>query len=469
MLIVDNNKKIPLYEQLFFEIRRLIISGEYKPDQQLKPIRVLADELEISHNTVIRAYQELVSEGYVRTVQGSGYYVEELATIKELKNRDICYCDKDDTDELPIHYDFHYDRFSTNLFPWSKWRRYLQQAIAEESYTDKIMYEENKGNYLLRKSICDHILKQRGIHCTPEQVVICSGTQYALNIIMDILPDISYNVGFEEPGYDGMRQIFLNRRCKISSVNVTEKGIDANQLERMDCNLLYITPSHQFPTGATLPMAKRLQILEWSRRNKVYVIENDYDCDFLFGERPLLSMQSLDRNGYIIYMNTFAKVLTPEIRCAFLVLPQHLVSVYDKKYSNYYSSLSGYEQRALYDFIEDGNLMRQSRKMANLSQRKNEIVRKVFKEQLCGIVEPYATNSGTHILVRIKGVNNPDDMIDQLRKRKIQIYSTHDYWHVKENEPKDLFLIGYSCIEEKELENACMELAYAIKEILGIL
>lgn len=469
MLHLDDNKNVPLYEQLFWEIRNNILKGEFEKNQRLTPIRILANELEISHNTVSKAYQQLVAEGYVRAVTGSGYYVEELQTLKEINrqknssvNKNTIYSEQD----IPIKYNFCYEGFSSEIFPWNKWRRYLLEALTEESYANHISYEVNKGNLELRKSLCKYLHKNRGVKCDPQQIVISTGTQYAMNILADIFPKRTYKIGVEEPGYDGMRQVFLNKGYKICPINMTKDGINANILEQTDCDLLYLTPSHQFPTGITLSMSKRLQILEWGRRNKCYIIENDYDNEFLYGERPILSMQSMDRGERVIYMGTLSKVLTPELRCAFTVLPPHLMKIYEEKFSHFYSPISVYEQKALAAFIDNGGLERQSRSMAVLNRRKCEVIYKILNSELKKEVKCFPTPAGSHLLVKIFGFKNQKDLIYEMRQYGIQIYETDDYWFASEHEDKDVYLIGFSGILEENLREACMEFVDALRKII---
>lgn len=469
MIQLDNNKKVPLYEQLFRELRKNILSGEYEKDQQLKPIRVLAKELKVSHNTVNRAYQQLLAEGYIRALQGSGFYVEEMYTIQGAKRKIAQKHALVSTvkEEYEIKYDFGRSSIANEVFPWSKWVRYLQNTVWDESYKNQVVECESKGTLELRTAICQHIKKTRAVDCNPDQIVVCPTTEHALEIITNILPQKEYIVGVEEPGSEKMRRIFINSGYKIYPVPTYENGIDANHLEKTDCNLLYLTPSFQFPTGVTVPLIKRLQMLEWCRRNGVYCIENDYENEFLFGEQPVLSMKSLDRNDVVVYLSTFSYVLTSEIKCAFVVLPMKLLQSYNERYRYFRASMSNYAQHALAQFINDGNLERQSRKVALLIRKKKEIFINYIKENLSKQVICYSIPAGSHCLIRIPKCRDADLMAEKFMYYGINIISANVYWYNKDNRPNDSFLMCFGAIREKEMQMACISFENALNAILA--
>lgn len=468
MLLLDK-KGVSLYEQLFGALRQSIIQGDLKTNEALKPIRVLSEELHISNNTVSRTYQQLQAEGYIRSVQGSGYYVEDLAAFPHsgLPSRKALNNVVSEP-SFPLKYDFNYENIESNFFPWTKWRNYMQVAMIEESSCAKIAYECNKGNLELRKSLCDYVNNSRGVKCTLDQIVISAGTQYAMDIITDILHGEVNTVGVEDPSFIGMQKIFIKKGYKITDLSMTELGIDTDALENSKCNLLYLTPSHQFPTGVTTSLEKRLQILEWAQKNQSYIIENDYDNEFLYGEKPIPSIQSLSTSQNVIYLSTLSKVLSPSLRCAYFVLPDKLMEIYEDKYKYYYSALPTYNQKALASFIRDGELERHARKISLLHRRKYEIFIRVIQEHLEGIVNIYHTPAGSHILMQIPGCTSQEDLIKKMRLRGFGIYGTKDYWRNQPKASEDLFLFGFNSLPEEELEEACIEFACVLKDIINI-
>lgn len=470
MIQLDNNKKVPLYEQIYMEIRKCILSGEYVTNYQLQPIRVMAKELKVSHNTVNRAYQQLLAEGYIRATQGSGFYVEEMYTMidskKKILQKTFQFVEPKET-ERTIKYDFSRSKFVNEGFSWGKWARYVQNAIIDAAYKDNISECKNKGNYELRREICDYVHKKRAVDCSPEQIVICPTTEHAMEIIINVLPDDVYKVGMEEPGSEKMRRILKGHGYEIEPIPVYENGIDVNYLEKTDCNLLYLTPSFQFPKGVTIPLVKRIQTLEWCRRNNVYCIENDYENEFLFGNKPIMSMQSLDKHQNVIYISTFSNVMTTEIKCSFIVFPKSLIKAYEDKYEYYRSYMSDYEQVALSRYIHDGHLERLSRKMAIINRRKKDIFFNYVQENMSDIMCCYSVEAGTHHLIKIYGCEDSESMMERLKDHGIIIYPTREFWYEKINAPRDVFMLSFSCILEKDMYKACSCFEKELRDILG--
>lgn len=469
MIYLRNDIGKTLYEQLYEIIKNDILQGKLQKDQALRPIRTLAAELDISNNTVNRAYQMLLSEGYVRAVSGSGYYVEDIDSLLDLG----APLDKADPDlengreqNAPLKYDFKYEYIDASLFPWNKWRQYMMDAISLESYKSTIGYESNKGSEALRKSLCQYLNTNRGINCRPEQVVVCAGTQYGLDIITNILK-IS-KVAFEEPGYNAVRNIFINKGCQIIPIPLAQEGIDSKVLEAFkgsaDVELLYITPSHQFPTGITTSMADRQTLIQLAKDKGMYIIENDYDNEFSYGNKRLPALQSLSADN-VIYVSTLSKVLSPSLRCAYFVLPDRLVPVYDKLYGYYNSALPTSNQRALSNFINDGHLDKHTRKMSALNKRKYEIFIVMMKKLLGDRVEIY-NPAGSHVLIKIQGCVNQAGLINKARKRGLGIYGTKQYWAVQEQAPEDVFLFGYNSMSEQKIKEGCQALAEALTELI---
>lgn len=465
MIHLDKEKGLPLYEQLYEQLQQAIIRGELKQGEALRPIRVLAEELQVGKNTVNRAYQQLLAEGYIRSVVGSGYYVEDISDLIYKKNDHLGLRIQEEEENYPIRYDFNYENIDGSSFPWTKWRQYVQNALLEESYYTEITYEDNKGSLELRKQLCTYLNNSRGIRCTPEQVIISPGTQYAVDMIAEILPMTHYRVGFEEPGYDDMRNIFQNKGHDIVPLPVIDSGVDLHILEQTNCNLMYLLPSHQFPTGITTSLTRRLQLLEWAKKKQIYIIENDYDNEFSYGKSRLPSLKFLDEGDNVIYLSTLSKVLSPSMRCAYFVLPEKLMEIYEARYQYYYSSLPTFHQKALASFIGDGHLEKHVRKLSLINKKKHQIFVSTMYRLLNDQIEIYDATAGSHVFMRIKGCCDQKLCLQRMQKHGIKIYGTKEFWYQEENRKEDTFLIGYNSIPEEELEDACVAFAAALKEI----
>lgn len=465
MIYLTAKDNRPLYEQLYAEIKNEIITGRFPKNTALSSLRVMEKELQVSRNTVDRAYQQLLAEGYIRSVPGAGYFVEDIENdyfsefmpLKKRVEKTVKYSSK-----TKVRYDFEYASIDSNLFPWSKWKKYIQNAILTESSSSAISYESNKGNLLLRKSLCGFLNRHRGVNCKPEQIILCAGTQYAMEIVTDLLPVDRNRVAFEEPGYDAMRYLFEDKGYSVTSIPVLENGVDVELLSKTNCNLLYITPSHQFPTGIVTSISNRNKMLKWAYQNDAYIVENDYDSEFRYGIMPIPSLQSLDRYQKVIYVGTVSKVLSPSIRCAYVILPETLIDVYDTKYRYFNSALPSYHQLALAQFIDDGLLEKHIRRVSTINEKKYLVLINAMKEFLSNEVEIFQQPAGVHTLVRIIKCTNQKEMIEMMKSASIGIYGTKEYWRDPKKAREDIFLMGFNSMSEEDIRGGCKKMAQVL-------
>lgn len=470
MVYLDKRVNKPLYEQIYEEIKEEIIQGNLKKNTALSSVRVMAKELQVSRNTIDRAYQQLLAEGYIRSVPGSGYYVEDISTdylnYYNIKHKDVIVSPISQRREK-LKYDFEYSSIDSTMFPWEKWRKYMQNAILEEASYKSIPYEINKGNEALRRNLCRYLERKRGVHCKVEQIIICAGTQFAMDIVTNLLKPNEYHVAYEEPGYDAMRNIFLQKGYQLTTIPVLEDGVDTEVLEKTDCNLLYTTPSHQFPTGTVTSIAKRNKLLRWAYKKDAFIIENDYDSEFRYGTMPIPALQSLDTYNRVIYMGTLAKVLSPSVRCAYIILPESLLESYERYYQHYNSALPTYNQIALANFIEDGLLEKHIRKLVVTNERKYNTLDRAIKEYTNNKIKIFRQPSGVHTLIQITGCINQKQMIEVMRSESIGIYGTKSYWYNQSGNIEDIFLMGFNAIPEEKIEPGCKKIGEVLNRRLS--
>ena len=475
MILLNRDNPVSLYEQLYMKIKRQIRTEKMLPGEKLQPIRTFASTLGVSINTVNRAYQQLLSEGYIRAIQGSGYYVadqqSDLVNRPHLDAKDKAKKTKRTaakrTENDYVRYDFRYRSYESQTFPWNKWQHHVNTAITELSYAPTVSYEpDNRGNLLLRQILCNYLNKYRGVMCTPDQVVLCPGEMYALDIIMKILPQKPYIAGTEDPCHSSMRLFFYNYGIPVRQIPVTDTGIDTALMKKSDCNLLYLTPSHQFPTGATLSLEKRQEVLRWGRQKGAYIIENDFDCEYNFGDRSLPAIQALGSAERVIYVNTFSRIISPQVRCAYIVLPPAMVHTFEKKYKPYYSSLSSYEQRALAHFIRGGDLEKQIRKLTALNKRKLDIIKRVFDTEMHEEIYYPPATGGNYILIRVNGCTSAKKMMEHLQARGIWLDDAGSFFHAFGINKQNRFLVGFGAIPIERLEKACRALVSGIRGYL---
>lgn len=467
MIFVDKHKKVPLYEQIYYGYRKAIEDNTFEKGSLLPPIRSLAKELNVSINTVSKAYQLLLSENYIRSVQGSGYFVRNVKTVQKKSKKETLSISEISVND-GIQYDFHYDTMDSLLFPWSKWRHYLLKAISDEAIRENIGYEDKKGCLELRQILCQYMYRTRGIQCDTDQIIICAGKQYAMDIILDILPPKYNCVGIEDPCLPRVRKAFRDKGKKRVSIPIMDEGLDVTRLEKSSCNLLYTTPSHNFPTGSVTSLTKRVQLIEWAKRTGSYVIEDDYENEFFDGIQTLPSIYSLDHDNRVIYMHTLSRVLSPSIRCSYIVLPKQLLAAYERRYKYYFTALPLHHQTALAHFIEDGHLERQCRKTRSYNQKRYQKVTSFFTEELSDLVSCIPVSSYTHVLLTIAPCTNAEELLEVMEENGIRIYSAKNFWNTEASVAENIFILGFHGIPEEILLTACEKFAFILRDFYDI-
>jgi GntR family transcriptional regulator / MocR family aminotransferase len=329
----------PRYLQLARALKQAILERRCAPATRLPATRVLARELGLSRNTVLAAYEQLAAEGFIEGRVGSGCYVAALSgseTVRESapqpkRPRKIILARRGQRiaavydraipgrQHRGLRYNLQYGLPMANTQLASAWRRELNYAAAH-AQTD---YPDPQGLPELRQEVCGYLARRRGIVASPDEVLIVSGTQQAFALAADVLLDDGDRVVLEDPHYQGARQVFQAHGAKLVTCPVDGDGIITHALPK-NARLALVTPSHQFPTGAVLSLARRMDLLAWAERNRCWLIEDDYDGEFRFDARPLAALKSLDRGDRVIYFGTFSKVLFPSLRLAYMVVPPGL-------------------------------------------------------------------------------------------------------------------------------------------------
>ncbi|MDR1319834.1 MAG: PLP-dependent aminotransferase family protein [Gracilibacteraceae bacterium] len=467
MVYLEPGGKEPLYEQLYRGLKEDITAGRMPKGTMLKSLRVMERELAVSRNTVDRAYAQLLAEGYISAVHGTGYFVEDIA-------RDFSAgAEAGKTAPAPalipkktqVKYDFEYDSIESGLFPWTKWKKYVDDALLTEASGRELSYESGKGSLALRRALCGFLFRHRGVSCDPEQMIICAGTQYAMEILTSLLPPDRNRFAYEEPGYAAMRHFIESKAYVLTSIPVVETGVSYDVLKKSRANLLYITPSHQFPTGTVTSISTRNKLLHWANKRDAYIIENDYDSEFRYGMIPIPSLQSLDKGQRVVYMNTLSKILSPSVRCAFLILPWKLVALYEKKYRWFNSALPSYHQNALAQMIEDGALERHLRKIAVWNEKKYHILADAIETHLAGAVRIVRYPAGVHTLIKIAGCKDQERLIRGLEQAGVRIYSIKRHCHDAAKAYENIFLMGFNSMSERDIISGCKRMAAALAEL----
>ncbi len=463
MLIIDKLSGDPLYMQIYQQLKDKITAGELREGSMLPPIRTLAITLMVAKNTVDSAYQQLSSEGYVLGKAGSGYKIQKIDIPVLASPADKQYDTKRIIRKMQpqdlITYDFQYGKLDFANFPLRIWRRLLNHVLLSEEIRGITEYNENKGDLSLRIEIMKYLHESRGVVCSPEQIILSSGAMSAVSLICKLFD--TKTVAVEDPGFDSAKETFCNYGYQLKPVALTNEGIDLNELKPLKVNLLYTTPSHQFPTGVVMPVNKRLHLLDWAEQNNAYIIEDDYDSELRYNSRPIPSIQSLDQKDRVIYINSFSKALAPGLRMGFIVLPQVLLEKYQSRCHNHSCPVSWIEQKTMFHFMEQGHWNRLLNKISVSNKRKHDTLISTINNQMGIRTRIHGRNAGLHILLEVHNGMSEHQLIDAAKKVEVKVYPVSDYWLQTENYTNNMVLIGYSSLSEDEIIQGITRLSSA--------
>ena len=445
----------PLYRQLYSYLREEILTGRLASGDRLPSKRQLAGQLGISQNTVIAAYEQLAEEGYLRVKPQSGYYVCQLDKLPEPVFVPPA------TEKVPERAEYRYDFTPHGVdqacFPFSIWRRLYREVITETERT--LMSAGNpQGEYPLRAAIAAYLHRSRGVICTPEQIIISSGTEFLFQLLIQILPaDCLY--ALENPGYAKLGRLFFGCRATFAAVDLDRHGIRPDLLCRSGAAVVCITPSHQFPTGTIMPVQRRTELLHWAaERPERYLIEDDYDSEFKHEGRSIPALQGMDTRHRVIYMGTFSKSISSAMRVSYMVLPLPLLTVYQKRLTFYHCPVPLLEQLVLCRFMENGSFERHLNRMRVLYRKKHDILLQELHQQLPK-AEILDANAGLHLLLHLPGVLSAETIRQRGEKQSIKLYSLTDCFlspstHTYPTGDAAWLLLGYAQIPLDHLPDA---------------
>ncbi len=459
LITLDKSAKEPIYEQLYDGIKRSIISQQLSKGAKLPSKRQLAEFLSISQTTVELAYGQLLAEGYTTSVSRVGFFVEdiqELPFIEQSLNQPIPTVET----EQPIRYNFSPSKIDAASFPFSTWRKYAK-LVMDESSMELLQTGHSQGEVDLRVEIAHYLYQSRGIECIPEQIVIGSGTEHLLPMILRLFDDNS-KLALENPGYAAIPIAHLNEQAVPISIDAD--GLIIEQLEKSDANIVYLTPAHQFPTGAVLSASRRTQLLNWaSEQANRYILEDDYDSEFRYIGKPIAALQSMDRSGKVIYLSTFTKSLMPSLRVAYFVLPKALMQVYTERLSYYSSTVPRFEQHILAHFMRDGHFSKHLNRMRKIYRKKHDKIIQVFTNHYPKI-QITGDEAGMHFLISFTTTKSEATLLQDARNSGIHILSVSNYTFTSIKPVTPTFLLGFGGLDLDEIEDAVHALMNAFTQ-----
>lgn len=404
----------PLFQQIYRALREAILSGRLRPGDRLPVTRALSRDLGVSRNVVLIAYEQLIAEGYATGRVGAGTFVAQAmarpvrAAPVEPRNgsprlsRYGMRILSDPVADPPLptrtvraRYDFSYYLANPDDFPATAWRRLLARHLRAMP----LDYASAGGDALLRREIAHYLGRTRGIRCDSGQILLLNGTQQALDLTARVLLNAGDRVVMEDPHYAAAREVFRSVGARIVPVPVDAGGLCTGLLPRK-ARLAYVTPSHQFPTGAVLPLERRLALLEWAAAGGAYVLEDDYGGEYRYGGRPIEAVQALDRTGCVLYTGSFSRILFPSLRMGYLVAPPELVRplAQAKWIADRHTSLL--QQAALGEFLHGGHLERAVRRARQRHLRRRDAMLAAVERHFGSTVEVLGADAGVHVLLR---------------------------------------------------------------------
>ncbi|MCD4827555.1 MAG: PLP-dependent aminotransferase family protein [Acholeplasmataceae bacterium] len=457
------DKKPYIYLEIYNHLKTMILSDVFNQDDRLPSKRKLAAHFHVSQMTIHKAYQELIDEGYVYTIEKKGYYVAEKILLS-MDNKIYKDVDIDDIEIKKYAYDFNTSHVDTNYFPHQIWAKLSREVLSEHKKTmlNEIDY---LGLYDLRVEIAKHLDMYRGMNIHQNQIIIGSSSTQLLNLLIELLGrDKTY--GIEDPTYPKIFHLFKTLEIKTNLIKLDQFGLSSQTLEASDTDIIHIVSSHQYPTGITMPIQRRVELLNWSYKNKDrYIIEDDYDSEFKYQGRPIPALQGLDKGEKVIYMNTFSKSLAPSFRVAYLVLPIHLMKRFNKVMQYHRCTVPNVEQYILYKFMKELHFTRHLHKMMKVYREKLDLIFELIKKYNHIHIKNY--ESGLHFVLSFESRFSEQHILNQLKSKSINVYGMSSFKHsqTKPNHTIEL-VIGYSGLSKTQIKEGFMLMLETINESL---
>ncbi|USB31722.1 PLP-dependent aminotransferase family protein [Paenibacillus sp. YPG26] len=483
LIDIDKAKNIPLNRQIYERIRKAILTGTLHTGDLIPPSRQLAGQLEISRSVVIQAYEQLQAEGYLIMKKGSGTFVadnavlhlsqskNELNRMKIDSNLNLIDCSSHETakkDQFSVKYDFKHGVPAWDVVPMDQWQKSLVRTCRQAT-PDLLGYGPVEGSYALRKEIARLLRSSRSIPVEPEQIVITTGATQALDILARLFIKPGDQVIAEDPAHSFLHDIFHLSGAKVVPVPVDQQGLRVDQIDKLvmpqeqgtgPAKLAYVTPSHQFPTGVTLSLERRLELLDWAEREGAYIIEDDYDSEYRYVGKKVSALAGLDVSGRIVYVGSFSKILFPALRIGYAVLPHALVQPFLSIKQITDRMTPSVEQEALADFIRNGQYAKHVNQMGKLYAAKRSALVLALEREFGKRIRYYGDQAGLHLLIEINSNVCEEAVAARALHYGVRVYPAGCYFTgFKPDNPT--FVLGYSNLCEEQIDVGIRRFAQA--------
>lgn len=487
--ISDHRPGVPGAGRRIYDLLRSQIGDGTLPSGAPVPsTRALAAELGASRTTVTAAYEQLAAEGFLVTSKGRVARVASspaapLAAPGPSRRRTTAAPLLSEFGRRvagigipalpaaePLRIDFLYGAVASRDFPALVWRRAYQAALLRRQHS--LYYDAPEGDTSLRRSLQGYLRRARGLACADEQIIVVHGSQQAIDLCARLLLDPGDAFVFEDPGYLMARRCFESTGARPLAVPVDAHGLDTSRLpcdERV--RLAYVTPSHQFPLGGVMPIGRRLELLQWARRQRTWVVEDDYDGEFRYGQRPIDALQSIDGDGRVIYIGTFSKALSPQLRLGYLVLPPELVPVFRqaKRLADRHAPVL--EQRVLATLIDSGAYERHVRRVRRANEHRRASLLDAIARYLPGSARVAGTAAGLHVVLWLPFLRPQDEpaVVAAARDKGVGVYPVSPLYARPNSRaqarPAGLIL-GYASLKAEQIQEGVRTLAAAISALV---
>lgn len=472
----------PLYLQIYSQLKQDIACGALAEGTVLTGSRMLATMLGVSRNTVDNAYSQLVAEGYIAARRGVGFVVQHVPSIDApatpsghaAPQAAQCPTQPETGAQMqaqahgqPLAYDLTNSSHTVELFPKSLWKKFTFECLEMLEREEKISaLQVMQGEPYLRRNLLAYLKRIRGVNCTEDQIVITCGLQQSLEYLCKIAARRGQKILMEEPGFNKAAAVFRNNHLPIETVPVDDNGLKVAELpHRPQAFALYTTPSHQFPTGVTLPIGRRYALLRWAQSNNVYVLEDDFDSEMRYYSKPIPSLQSIDTEARVIYLGTFSKGISPSIRMGYMILPPQLAAAFREMFDEYNSPVPVLNQYIIGRLLETGQYDRHIRRLSHVFKSRLELFIQEFSRLGSGL-RITGNGTGQYFLLRFSAGTDQKLLIKKALEQGVRVYPTMQFWQDKAECPPDTLFLGFGKIRLEDIPDCVTRLKTAWAEWL---
>lgn len=487
-IILRESEKATLQNQIFDQVRAMILNGQLRGDDPLPTTRELSAQLGVSRNTAVLAYERLIAEGYIRTKPYVGTFVSPdlpdtaflssasssaaatepqfaaetvlpFEPVHELRTHRLA-----DPDRRRLAADFWVGRPDARTFPLKAWSQHIKARL-KTAGSKLTSYSDPAGLLELRQAIAKHLGPARGVVCDPEQIIIVGGCQDGFNLVGRMLVTPGSTAVVESPCYQGAAYVLESLGAKLHPVPIDRDGLDVSKLPHVKNALAYVTPSHQYPVGVTMSLQRRIELLSWATQYDAYIMEDDYDSDFRFVGSPLTALKGLDRNERVIYLGTFSKCMGPGLRLGYIVAPRRLVDSFRRMKMLMNNGQSWLEQAAMADFMASGEFGRHLRRIRQLYRDRRDALLGALKKHF-GECEIYGEQAGMHLVWKLpEGFPSAAEVEAKGLAAGVGVCSlaTGSALRFGDDDGDRLLMLGFVALTEKEIEDGIARLATALR------